>query len=148
MSRDEMVCTICGKKGVYARGLCRTCYERVRKNGGIRTERYETQAYKRWVGKTANGWEVIEPLPKDKVLCKCVYCGRQKVVSKAGIRYSTVRPCVCHIERLEPKTDAQARIYASVMRNKGNATKASKELGMTRQAVYSVLETMRKNQNG
>lgn len=145
MSREEQICTICGKQGVYARGLCRTCYERVRKNGGVKTEPYLTAARKRWIGQTANGWEVIEHLPKDKVLCKCQYCGRTKIISKDGIRNSTARPCVCHIERLKPKTEAQARIYSAVMRNKGNGFKAAKELGMTRQAVYSVLETMRKN---
>ena len=148
MSREEQICTVCGRQGVYARGLCRTCYERIRKNGGVRIESHMTLARKRWVGKTANGWEVIEHLPKGKVLVKCQHCGRTKVVGKKGIANGTTRPCVCYIERLEPKTETQAKVYSAVMHNKGNGFKASKELGMSRQAVYSVLETMRRNQNG
>ena len=147
MGREEETCKICGIKGVYAKGLCRTCYERVRKNGGVETDRYATAASKRWIGRTANGWQVIEHLPKERVLCKCQFCGRTKIIGKHAIREQTARPCVCHIERLEPKTEVQARVYSTVMRNGGSAYKASKELGMTRQAVYSVLETMRKNQD-
>ena len=132
MSRAEEYCKICGIKGVYARKLCRTCYERLRKNGGLETERYLTAAQKRWVGKTCNGWEVIEHLPKGKVLVKCQYCGKTKTVSKKTITAGTTRPCVCHIERLEPKTDTQAKVSAAVLNNKGNGFKAAKELGLSK----------------
>lgn len=144
--REDEKCRICGHVGTYARHLCRKCYERIRKNGWVESEPTDSMARRRWLGRTANGWEVIGYLPKDKVLVKCQHCGRTKTVYKAGIRNGTIRECICHIERLKPRTETQARVYSAVLHNKGNATKAAKDLGLSKQAVFSVLETMRKNQ--
>ena len=33
MKREEQTCSFCGKKGCYAKGLCRNCYIRKLKNG-------------------------------------------------------------------------------------------------------------------
>lgn len=144
--RESEKCRICGHTGVYARHLCRKCYDRLRKNDWVESDPKGDSVRKRWIGRSANGWEVIEHLPKDKVLVKCQFCGRTKIVSKSGIARATLRQCVCHVERLTPKTEVQARIYSAVLHNKGNASKAAKDLGLSRQAVFSVLETMRKNQ--
>lgn len=146
--REDLKCRICGRQGVYAKNLCRKCYDRIRKNGWVDTLPNDTAARRRWIGKTVNGWEVIETLPKYKVLLKCKHCGRTKIVDRGGVRAGSTRPCVCHIERLEPKTEAQVRVYTAVLHNKGNGSKAAKDLGVSRQAVFSVLETMRKESNG
>lgn len=144
--REDEKCRICGHQGVYAKHLCRKCYDRLRKNNWAESSPKTEAVRKRWIGKTANGWEVIEHMPKDKVLVRCQFCGRTKVVSKSGITKGSIRPCVCHIERLTPRTETQARIYSAVLHNKGNGSKAAKDLGLSRQAVFRVLETMRKNQ--
>lgn len=99
----------------------------------------------KWVGQIVNGWEVIEVLPHQKALLRCKTCGRTKTGSREGIKNQSIRPCVCRVEHLEPKTETQARVYTALLRNKGNGAKAAKELGMSRQAVHSVLDTMRKN---
>jgi hypothetical protein len=112
----------------------------------VETPAKNTAVRQRWIGKSANGWTVIEHLPKDKVLVKCQHCGRTKPVCKSSITKGTIRECICHVERLKPKTETQARVYSAVLHNKGNGSKAAKDLGLSRQAVFSVLETMRKNQ--
>lgn len=99
----------------------------------------------KWLGRIVNGWELIELLPKQKCLLRCQTCGRTKVAHREGVDHLSIRPCVCRVEHLEPKTETQARVYAALLRNKGNGAKAAEELGMSRQAVSSVLETMRKN---
>lgn len=147
MNRNEQRCSVCGAVGCYAKGLCRSCYNKARRREG-NTDDYMTKVRRRWIGQSANGWTVIEHLPKDKVLCKCSYCGRTKIISKDSIANQSARPCVCHIERLVPKTATQARVYSAVMKHKGSGSKAAKELGLSRQAVFSVLETMRKESNG
>ena len=139
-------CRVCRHVGTYAKHLCRKCYDRIRKNGWVETPTQNTAVRQRWIGKSANGWTVIEHLPKDKVLVKCQHCGRTKPVCKSSITKGTIRECICHIERLKPKTETQARVYSAVLHNKGNGSKAAKDLGLSRQAVFSVLETMRKNQ--
>lgn len=139
-------CRVCGRVGTYAKHLCRKCYDRIRKNGWVETPTKITAVRQRWIGKSANGWTVIEHLPKDKVLVKCQHCGRTKPVSKSSITKGTIRECICHVERLVPRTETQARVYSAVLHNKGNGSKAAKDLGLSKQAVFSVLETMRKNQ--
>ena len=144
MNKDQD-CIFCGKHGVYAKNLCRSCYNRALKNEGIVVPRMSEQVRAKWKGLKVNGWEVIDTLPKGNFLLKCIYCGRTKIVVRESIKRQSVRPCVCHVEHLEPKTEKQARIYKAVIKNKGNAKKAAEELGMSRQAVWSVLETMRRN---
>lgn len=137
-------CSVCGAYGVYAKGLCTKCYTRQRKNGGIMTPTLEQAMRTKWCGMRIGDWEVIEPLPKQKALVKCTRCGRTKIVSRGHFGSSGLKPCVCEVEHLEPKTETQARVYKALLHNKGNAAKAGEELGMSRQAVWSVLQTMKK----
>ena len=138
-------CSYCGKYGVYAKGLCRTCYNRQRNNGGMIPSR-EEELRKRWMGLKFGTWEIIGVLPNQKALLKCTECGRTKIMQRNSLlRQGGTRPCVCSIEHLVPRTEAQARIYKAVLHNKGSVSKAAKDLGISRQGVHSVLETMRKN---
>lgn len=142
-------CSVCGAYGVYARGLCTRCYQRMLKNGGVITPTLEQMMKAKWIGRRVGTWEVIETLPKQKALIKCTICGRTKIVSRANWDKKGIRPCVCEVEHLEPKTQTQARVYKAFLHAKGNASKAGEELGMSRQAVWSVLKTMKKGaENG
>lgn len=138
-------CSVCGAYGVYARGLCTRCYQRMLKNGGVITPTLEQTMKAKWIGRRAGTWEVIETLPKQKALVKCTICGRTKIVSRANWDKKGIRPCVCEVEHLEPKTQTQARIYKALLHNHGSLTKAAEALGISKQAVSSCLETMRKN---
>ena len=142
--RTNDKCSVCGAYGVYARGLCTKCYTRARKNGFVITPTLEQQMKARWIGKRTGTWEVIETLPRQKALVKCTVCGRTKIIARQDFDKKGFRPCVCEVEHLEPKTETQARVYKAFIHNKGNAAKAGDELGMSRQAVWSVLQTMRK----
>ena len=137
-------CSVCGAYGVYAKGLCTKCYTRMRKNGGVITPTLEQTMRTKWVGKRIGEWEVVEILPKQKALVRCTICGRTRIVSRQSFGINGVRHCVCEVEHLEPKTETQARVYKALLHNKGNASKAGEELGMSRQAVWSVLQTMKK----
>lgn len=138
-------CSVCGAYGVYARGLCTRCYQRMLKNGGVITPTLEQTMKAKWIGRRAGTWEVLETLPKQKALVKCTICGRTKIVSRANWDKKGIRPCVCEVEHLEPKTQTQARIYKALLHNKGSLTRAAEALGISKQAVSSCLETMRKN---
>lgn len=146
MSKTEF-CSVCGAIGTYAKHLCRPCYERALRNGGVPAPRMSEQTKAKWKGVIVNGWEVLDTLPKSQFLVRCIHCGRTKIVVRSTIRNQSIRPCVCHIELLEPRTEAQARIYKAVLKNKGNASQAAKDLGLSRQAVHSVLNTMRRNKD-
>ena len=137
-------CSVCGAKGVYAKGMCTKCYTRARKNGGIVTPTLEQTMRQKWCGLRVGEWEAIEPLPKQKALVRCTNCGRTKIVSRAHFGTNGLKHCVCEVEHLEPTTETQARVYKALIRNKGNASKTGEELGMSRQAVWSVLKTMKK----
>ena len=142
-------CSVCGAYGVYARGLCTKCYQRMLKNGGVITPTLEQMMRAKWIGKRTGTWEVIETLPKQKALVKCTVCGRTKIIARQDFDKKGFRPCVCEVEHLEPKTQTQARVYKAFLHAKGNASKAGEELGMSRQAVWSVLKTMKKGaENG
>ncbi len=141
-------CTCCGATPTYAKGLCGSCYQRALRNGGIVVPKMSERVRAEWKGKIVNGWEVLDTMPKSNLLVKCIHCGRTKIITRAAAKRQSARPCVCSVEHLEPKTEAQAEVYKAVLRNKGNGAKAAKELGMSRQAVHSVLETMRRNMNG
>lgn len=146
MRKDEN-CVCCGTLGVYAKHLCKGCYDRALRNGGVVVPKMSEQVRQKWKGQIVNGWEVLDTMPKANLLVKCIHCGRTKIVTRASMKKQQTRPCVCHVEHLEPKTETQARIYKAVLKNKGNGAKAAQELGISRQAVNSVLETMRRNMN-
>ena len=99
----------------------------------------------KWVGMHINGWEAIAVLPKMKLLVRCPCCGRTKIIGRGNLAKHSTRPCVCEIERLTPRTETQARIYKALLHNKGSLTKTAEALGISKQAVSSCLETMRKN---
>ena len=138
-------CSYCGRLGTYAKGLCISCYNRQRNNGGVMVPSMEEQMTAKWVGMHINGWEAIAVLPKQKLLVKCPYCGRTKIIGRGHLAKHNTRPCVCEIERLTPRTETQARIYKALLHEKGSLTKAAEALGISKQAVSSCLETMRKN---
>lgn len=111
------------------------------------TPSLEEQLNAKWVGMHINGWVAIATLPKMKLLLKCPHCGRTKIIGRAHLSKHNTRPCVCEIERLTPRTETQARIYKALIHNNGSLTKTANALGISKQAVSSVLETMRKNKN-
>lgn len=139
-----MNCTNCGRQEVYAKGLCRKCYERQRHYKGALPPSIEERTRAKWIGRVVNGWEVIEVLPNSRALLKCKECGKTRIRTRANIEKQLIRPCVCRVEHLVPRTETQARVYKAVLHNKGSVTKAAADLGVSKQAVSSVLETMRR----
>lgn len=137
-------CSVCGAKGVYARGMCTKCYTRTRLNGGVVTPTLQQAQRIKWCGMRRGDWTIVEPLPKQKALIRCEKCGRTRIISRQNFEKSGYRKCICEVEHLEPKTETQARVYKALLHNKGNASKAGAELGMSRQAVWAVLNTMKK----
>ena len=142
----DKFCSVCGARGVYAKGLCTKCYTRTRKNGGVITPTLEQMQRTKWVGMRIGDWEVIEPLPKQKALIKCTRCGRTKIVSRANFTRNELKHCVCEVEHLKPRTETQARVYKALIHNKGNMSKTADDLGISRQAVWSVLKTMKRRE--
>jgi len=146
---SNTLCSFCNKKNIYAKNLCRNCYERNRVNG--KTEYKPVSVYIPKIGDTSGKLTVSKILENRKVKCLCE-CGNHKTLNFESFKNKKYDSSCDECKRLKriknkgtnPKTDRQKQI---VELHKSGMTyiDIGKNLGITKQAVGQAMKSASSN---
>ena len=137
---EDRTCRICGSPKYYAKGLCRACYNRQLRYG-MELPPHEELVRMKYLGTKANGWTVVDYLGNSRVVVQCDHCKAKKVVLATHIMQA--REHKCWLKNSTPKTEAQARVYKTMLKNKYDTAATAAELGISRQALQQTLKRLR-----
>lgn len=139
---NKVVCSVCGSKNVYAKGRCRNCYERFRKNGNdlSRADRLRT----RYMGQTQNGWQVVGIEQNErscKLLVRCTACGETKAIfPNRFYRIGEHKGCV----NLLALTKKQER-FLHTFKGNHSITLTARALNVSKASASDMFNRMRRN---
>lgn len=137
------VCLVCGKATVYAKGRCRNCYERFRKNGDDLSR--ADRARVRYMGQTQNGWQVVDVTSDEhatKLVVRCTTCGKTMMVFPGRFYHlGEHRACV----KLLATTDKQEQFARAFSENHYSITETAQALNVSKASASDMFRRMRKN---
>lgn len=137
---EDRTCRLCGSPKYYAKGLCRSCYNRQLRYG-MELPPHEEQVRMKYLGVKANGWTVVDYLGNCKVMIQCDHCKAKKLANTTNLLRTKEHKC--WIKNANPKTEAQAKVYKTMLKNKYDTALTATELGISRQALQQTLKRLR-----
>ena len=132
----KQLCSYCHTNEVYAKSLCKNCYNRQRRHG---TPKYTRQKYH--IGDCINGWTIIDNKPPRHYTLQCNQCNATVIKSVDCMRYLSKHRCCFKFS--ECMTARQKEIVSAFIKNDYKYTETAKKLGLTRQRVYKVVDELR-----
>ena len=143
-TNKTLTCSCCKKTPVYAKGLCKNCYEINRRKGT--PEKYRSPI----LGKEFNGFVVECFIDSHKALIRCKKCGETRIVSKthfygSNLRYSP-RRCHCtYVFNEEVLTPTQKKYIKVFKENDYSINETAEALGVSKQCVSEIIRKAEKN---
>ena len=133
MRNEEKTCSFCGSnQNYYAKGMCRNCYDRNRRNGK------PDYFYKSLIGTTRQGYVCIKR-DGQILTIRCVRCGHEKTISHQHFLHGNLAKCTDCLNHVRKGTEKNESIWKAWEQSGRNGAEAARKLGITRERVRQVV---------